>query len=95
MSVVSAGGTNSILQSTGLRHWLQEAGERLAVQAFKHILTGKVGKEAADKLAEQILGRAVGSSNATIDWTIADPSGVSQVVKSFWKPICASPSPSS
>jgi hypothetical protein len=91
MSVVSAGGVHSLLQSTGLRHWLQEAGERVAVQAFKHILAGKVGKEAADKLAEQILGRAVGSSNSTIDWTVADPSGVVQVVKSFWKPMCASP----
>lgn len=46
-----------------------------------------MGKEAADQLAEQIIGKAIGK-NSPIDWTIADPTGVSDAIKSIWKPMC-------
>ena len=90
MSVMQNGTpAGQILKSIGFTHWLAEAGERLAAEALRHIIAGKIGEDAAEKLAQQIIGRAIGS-NTTVDWTVADPTGVSQVVKSFWKPRCAS-----
>lgn len=87
----TSGGLSTLLQAAGhnLGHWLEEAGEHVAAEAIAHIIAAKIGKEAADQLAKQIIGAASSAGlNVTIDWTIADPTGVSAVIQNFWKPIC-------
>jgi len=85
----SSAGTSTLLKSS-LGHWLEEAGERVTVEAIQHIIAAKIGVEAANRLAEQIIGAAssAGFQNGPIDWTAADPTGVSAVIQAFWKPIC-------
>ena len=81
---------SGFISLSALGKWAREAAERIGKSALQHYFTAKVGKEAAEKLAEQIMGHAMGGNN-TIDWTSADPTGVSALVKAFWKPICKAP----
>lgn len=90
LAVIAPGTGVSILHSSVLKNWLAQAGERLAVQALKYFITAKISKAAADQLADQIIGAANGK-NSSIDWSMADPTGVTDVVKTFWKPMCALP----
>jgi len=90
LAVIAPGTGVSILHSSVLKNWLAQAGERLAVQALKYFITTRISKAAADQLADQIIGAANGK-NSSVDWSMADPTGVSDVVKAFWKPMCALP----
>lgn len=68
--------------------WAKNVAEGLIRSSMTHFLAKSLGEDGAQQLAQQIIKRAFGDVQQTIDWSIADPTGVSDVIKSFWKPLC-------
>ena len=84
----SPDGSTSPNALISLEPWLKNVIEGFARAALTHFLFISLGEENAKKLADQIIGRAFGDTEQTVDWSIADPTGVANVVQAFWKPFC-------
>ena len=69
-------------------NWIKMVGEGLVKSALSHFLANSVGSDGATSLATQISEKAFGNSSSSVDWSVADPTGVADVVKAFWKPLC-------
>lgn len=75
--------------------WAKKAAQGLVKSALFHIISStageKLGTPDVEKIVTDIVTKVFGGQASEIDWTGADPTGVSKVIKTFWKPQCPVP----